>query len=294
MFPTQHGNRPRQMKKREAQKQDSGSEPVGDRAKPTKTTVVFLYDNDTHWNLNYLEAFREKIKSYRERYENVFLLYAGDMFIRHRHRWPEDTMAYYEERSAFMVDTMNTLGYDAATLGNHELYYYGTVTRRVLERAEFPLLVANVDIKTDRLPVTIRPHLILETGAGHRVAVVGLSEIPDLEGLHRLDLFETARVQAEELREKADILVALTHISYPRDRELASKVPEYDLIIGGHSHTPMEKTEVVNSVQIAQAGGVPGHLPVDGSLPKYLGRVKLILENEHLVERDTKLYCFGD
>src|SRR5207248_1128323 len=67
------------------------------------------------------------------------------------------------------------------------------------------------------------------------------------------DPIAAARRQVEELRPRIDVLVALTHISFRRDQELARACPEVDLVIGGHSHTDLEEPAWVGNVPVVQA-----------------------------------------
>lgn len=261
---------------------------------PVVETIVFLHDNDTHFNLNHREAFRARIEEIRSRNPDVFLLSAGDIFIRHPDRWPVKTREYYRERSRFMIEAMNKLGYDAATPGNHELDYIDHLTRESLELAKFPLLGANVEIATEALP-RLHPYVVLETSTRRTIAVLGLSVVNfRKEGVLARDPVETA-LEYVHLAREHDLFMALTHIGIRVDRALAERVPELDLIIGGHSHTLLPEAEHVNSVLVAQAGGVPGGHPVRDTLPKFLGEVTLTLENGRIVEKGGRVtILFGE
>lgn len=64
----------------------------------------------------------------------------------------------------------------------------------------------------------------------------------------------TAVRLAKELRPHVDCLIALTHIGISKDRELAQQTDLFDLILGGHSHTVLEKPEIVAGTPIFQTG----------------------------------------
>jgi 2',3'-cyclic-nucleotide 2'-phosphodiesterase (5'-nucleotidase family) len=68
------------------------------------------------------------------------------------------------------------------------------------------------------------------------------------------DPLETAAALVPELRPKADLLVALTHIGLQQDRELAQRVPGVDIIVGGHTHALLKDPEIAGSTAIVQAG----------------------------------------
>lgn len=256
---------------------------------PVITTVVLLHDNDTHFDFNYIEAFSAKVESIREQFANVYLLNAGDIFVRHADRWAEpNDVAYYRERSAFMITTMNAVGFDACTLGNHELFYIEGYTREALELAEFPLLSANIRLDTDKLP-PLKPYVVFETDNGLSLAVLGLSRANRRPGIEVLDFIETAREYAH-LADEHDLFVALTHIGLRTDRELAETMPELDVIIGGHSHNVLGEGERVNGVLIGMAGGAPHQ--EDPERPKYLGKIRVTLENGRVIDKTARVFIF--
>lgn len=261
---------------------------------PGSETVVFLHTNDHHFDINLYEEFEAKIEEIRQQYHNVYLLDAGDIFVRHPHRWnengvPREDVAWYRERAIRMVQTMNTLGYDAMTLGNHEFDYIQDHTLAALNMANFPLLSANVEVTTTLLP-TPQSHIMLRTKAGHQIAVLGLSVTSgSKEGVKENNIVETAR-QYIELREESDIFLALTHIGLANDVVLAESFPELDIIIGGHSHHLIKEAVLVNGVLVAQAGGNP-HVVSDDH-PVYLGKVIVTLENGIITSKKGHVIVF--
>ncbi|MBM4029494.1 MAG: hypothetical protein FJ280_29470, partial [Planctomycetes bacterium] len=132
------------------------------RKPPARTTVVLLHDNDMHFNFNPCEAFAAKIEEVRRRYDNVFLLNAGDVFIRYPERWTDPRPQYYAAQSQAMIAAMNSFGYDAMTLGNHDLDYVDRLTRAALDQARFALLGANIEVTTEHLP-QLKPFTVLKT-----------------------------------------------------------------------------------------------------------------------------------
>lgn len=221
----------------------------------------------------------------------MFLLNAGDIFIRHRHRWPEPEPEHYLRRARSMIQTMNDLGYDVMTAGNHELHYTEDFTRQALEFAEFPILAANIRIDTDRLP-KMKPYTILETDTRYTLAILGLSVVNfQAEGVAATDPIETARDYLH-LTGENDLFIGLTHLGVSTERRLAREVPEFDVIVGGHSHALLNPAENIGGVLVAQAGGVPRGHPVHESLHKYLGKVVITLENGRVVEKSGTVETF--
>jgi hypothetical protein len=253
---------------------------------PVKETIVILHTNDHHFSISNLEELTTAITEIRSKYENVFLLSAGDIFVRHPMRWvlngtlmrnPE----WFGERSMLMVTTMNDLGYDAMTLGNHELDYREPYSRLALEASQFPLLAANYDITTDKLPV-VEDYVIFKTSTARKIAVLGLTTGGGKDGVKERGLNSTVK-QHIFLRDSAEVFVALTHIGLKRDYVLAGDFPQFDVIVGGHSHDLLETAVLSNSVLIAHAGGNP-HFASD-QYPVYLGKIVLTLENGIITEK---------
>ncbi|MDY0170214.1 MAG: PQQ-binding-like beta-propeller repeat protein [Thermoguttaceae bacterium] len=258
---------------------------------PVRTTIVLLHDNDMHFNFNHREAFAAKVGEVRSRCENVFLLNAGDVFIRDPDRWNDPRPEYYSEQSQAMIAAMNSFRYDAMTLGNHELAYIDDLTRAALDQARFPLLAANIEVTTEHLPQP-KPFVVLEASDGVTVAVLGLAVASPKEGVRRLDPLGVAR-EYEHLREKHNVLVGLTHLGFSTDSRLAEAMDVFDVIIGGHSHTLLEEAVLVNGVLIAQAGGTPSTTPAHPDRPKYLGEIVLVLEDGKVVEKRGHVHTFA-
>lgn len=263
---------------------------------PVIETIVFLHTNDHHFDINLQDELKEKITEIRDNYPDVFLFDAGDILVRHAHRWiVNDTLVkdleWYAQRSVQMVDSMNGLGYQAMTLGNHELDYKELYTGRALEAADFPLLSANMEITTEALP-SPKSHVSFNTHTGRNINVLGLSVASgNPAGIRQKDIFETA-AEYMYLREESDIFVALTHIGLRNDARLAEEFPLLDIIIGGHSHHLIEEAVLVNEVLIAQAGG--NRHEVSDQHPVYLGKITVKLENGHITHKKGYVIFIGD
>ncbi len=251
---------------------------------PVTEKIVFLHNNDLHF-----------IEEIRTQYDDVYLFNAGDIFVRHPHRWIdngtlEDT-AWYAERAKYMIHKMNELGFDLMTLGNHELAYIDNHTGLALKKARFPLLAANFEITTDKLP-PLAPYSILETSTLRHIAVLGLSyDNTKKEGVLELDLNETINKYIP-LKDNADAFLLLSHRGLMEDKAIAEKFPQFDAIIGGHSHDLLEKAVLINSVLIAQAGGNP-HV-VSNEHPVYLGIVIFTLVNGKISDKDGRVIRIDD
>jgi 2',3'-cyclic-nucleotide 2'-phosphodiesterase/3'-nucleotidase len=168
-----------------------------------------------------------------------------------------------------MAGALNFLGYDAGTIGNHDIEAGHAVYDRLVKRYKFPLLAANaVNIATGK--PYFKPFTIIEKN-GIKVAVLGLitPSIPDwlppelYSGIEFRDMLETARFYMPLiLNEKPDVVVGLFHSGWDdrgdQAREgsqndengtsaIAWNVPGFDVIMCGHSHNVVNKN-FVNSV----------------------------------------------
>lgn len=265
----------------------SGSSPsvasVPDSLAAEPHRVVFLHDNDHHFHRNFPSEVEAWIRGVREAGERVYLVNAGDVLVRHRDRWPEGAHeVWYLERGRQLMRWMNHLGYDAMTLGNHDLFAVGEYTREIMDGAEFPLLSANVQVDTPSLP---RPeaYTVLSGGSGEvSIALLGLSVVNAQDGveLTQQDPVEAAG-EYVHLTESYDAVVLLTHIGHRQDLELAQAHPWVTAILGGHSHTLVPRAIRENGVLVAQAGGHSHiHRP---EAPMWMGTVVLEFIDGHLV-----------
>ena len=156
------------------------------------------------------------------------------------------------------IEIMNAMGYDAFTPGNHEFNYGQEVLAQRIADAKFPTLMANVS-KNGSLFAGYSA-LIKEVN-GIKVGIIGLvaEETPivthpkNVEGLTFRDPITIAKHTVKSVRPEVDILIALSHLGYAKDQELAMAVPEFDVIVGGHSHTRLETAQEVNGVILVQA-----------------------------------------
>jgi len=231
-----------------------------DLKKTTKITI--LHTNDTHSNIDAFPANHAKyanlggvsrrhelIQKIRSQEENVLLLDAGDIF--------QGTPYFNRFGGVLEMKLMSHLGYDAATMGNHDFDGGLDGFLKAKEFANFPFLCSNYDFTNTILDGQTKSHHIFEKG-GLKIGVFGLgialnglvSELQFKETKH-LDPIEMAQESIKKLKEaKVDMIICLSHLGYEyatekiSDRKLAQKTDGIDLIIGGHTHTFLEKPTV--------------------------------------------------
>jgi 2',3'-cyclic-nucleotide 2'-phosphodiesterase/3'-nucleotidase len=210
------------------------------------------------------------------------------------------------------IAALNTLGYDAATLGNHEFNYGLDFLDRALEGAEFPYVSANLvrgtELAADATQddTYVEPYRIIEKelidGAGNshtiRIGVIGFlpPQIMTWDATHLTgkvvvrDIVETAEAYVPLMREQgADIIVALSHSGidaepYVSGMENASYhlagVEGIDVVLTGHSHLvfPSETYDGIEGIDVA-AGTIQGKPAVmAGFWGSHMGLVDLLLE----------------
>jgi 2',3'-cyclic-nucleotide 2'-phosphodiesterase/3'-nucleotidase len=169
----------------------------------------------------------------------------------------------------FVAEVMNYMGYDAGTVGNHDVETGHAVYDRLVKAYNFPLLAANaIDIKTDK--PYFKPYQIIEK-EGIKIAVFGLvtPAIPNwlphelYSGIEFKDMVETARKWMPViLNENPDLVVGLFHSGWDRtggklqntdnlnengSATVAYNVPGFDIIFNGHDHK-LANEKFVNSV----------------------------------------------
>jgi 5'-nucleotidase len=188
---------------------------------------------------------------------NVLLLDAGDQF--------QGTLFYTHYKGQAAAQVMNRLGYDAMAVGNHEFDDGPVVLARFAKRIKFPLLSSNTDISADtHLAGLVAPWAVIERG-GERVGVIGLTteETPNISSPGpdiRFSKVARALKDAVASIEKMGInkIIALGHVGYGRDMEMARTIDGIDIIVGGHSHTFLSNDDPgLSSGDPAAAGPYP-------------------------------------
>ncbi len=256
--------------------------------------LTILHTNDVHSYIDPFAADHPKypgkggvarraalIESIRRENPNVLLVDAGDIFQ------GTPYFNYYGGELEFRL--MSMMKYDAATLGNHDFDNGIDGFAAQLPHAEFDFVSANYDFSKTILDGRVKPYRIFNKG-GIKVGVFGIGI--ELTGLVNpkhyketvyLNPVEVAQEMADVLRrEQCDLVICLSHLGYKyadpdkiSDVKLAGMTHGIDLIIGGHTHTFLDKPVTVkndkgNDVLINQTGCYGVNL---GRVDFYLDRV---------------------
>lgn len=186
------------------------------------------------------------IKEIRSKHPDVLLFDCGDI--------SQGTPYYNLFQGEVEVKTMNLMRYDAMVIGNHEFDFGLDNMARLFRMANFPIICSNYEVTGTALEGLVKPYLLLERN-GLKIGVFGLA--PKLEGLVQADKCEgvvykdpvkVAQEMADflKLKEDCDAVICLSHLGLHSadgvsDENVASKTRYIDIILGGHSHTFMEK-----------------------------------------------------
>lgn len=150
-------------------------------------------------------------------------------------------------------------GCDAGTIGNRESHVLKSAFLAKLKGALHPLVCANLHAKKGPDPL---PGSIVLDACGLKVGIVGVM-VPMVTSRMKTQAASAylwdqpvpvAVSLAASLRPQVDLLIALTHIGLKKDFVLAEATTEFDLILGGHSHSVLTRPEVVNGTPICQGG----------------------------------------
>ncbi|UJR07924.1 hypothetical protein I4U23_012207 [Adineta vaga] len=174
----------------------------------------------------------------KEENSNTFTLLAGDLIS------PSALSTAIVNGTALngkqMIATMNTLGLDYMTFGNHEFDYNHNELLLRMNESKFTWISTNVfQMNSSKSIGTSLTHKIL-TIDGVRILIIGLTVPSNLTYARFIDQASLINYIRQFLTQfpngTYDVLVALTHLDIAQDIELAAKIPQIDLILGGHEH----------------------------------------------------------
>ena len=224
--------------------------------------ITILHTNDVHSHIDPFPADHPRnanmggaarraalSENIRKEEANVLLLDAGDIFQ------GTPYFNYYGGELEFKL--MSMMQYDLATMGNHDFDNGIEGFYAQLPHAKFDFVSANYDFKNTILHDIVKPYKIFKKG-GLKIGVFGLGV--ELDGLVDKKMYketvyndpvEVAQDMARILKEeqKCDLVICLSHIGFNykndpdkiSDLKLAKKTKNIDLIIGGHTHTFLDK-----------------------------------------------------
>ena len=263
--------------------------------------ITILHTNDVH---SHIEAFgpdegrnaglggvarrASLVEKIRQDNPNTLLLDAGDIF--------QGTPYFNFYGGELEFKLMSKLKYDAATIGNHDFDNGIDGLYAQLPHADFDFLISNYDFSNTIMDGKTKDYKVYMKD-GIRIGVFGLGI--ELQGLVNDNLYketkylnpieiatDMSRILKEE--ENCDLVICLSHLGYEysgsnkiSDIKLAKATENIDLIIGGHTHTFLEKP----TVETNKAGK---NVLVNqvGCYGLYLGRVDFYLDSDKNIKSD--------
>lgn len=264
--------------------------------------IVILHTNDTHSQIEPLPPSDKKapdmggvvrrkalIDSVRQAEKNVLLVDAGDVL--------QGTPYFTIYKGEVEMMTMNRMGYDAGTLGNHEFDNGIDSLASLLKKANYDIISSNYDVSGTPLEGIIKPYIIKEIG-GLKIGILALTVDPEnliskknYDGIKFIDPIESANCTASKLKkEGADIIVALSHLGYVpeegsgrvKDPDIAANSTDIDIIIGGHSHTVINPDDPDNPYpyKVANKNGKEVIISQTGKSGAYVGCITIPFTKE--------------
>ena len=227
--------------------------------------LFILHTNDIHGHieaheLGGLERVAAAVKTLRSAFgDQVILLDGGDTSL--------GTPLSGTFQGKPTAEIMAAMKYDAIAIGNHEFNWGKDTMRKLTTAMKSPVLCANLVTK-DGSPAPY-PAFTKFQRNGINIGVIGLvtddtyrrAPVEATAGWEFLTPQQAVRSHLPLIGE-VDLLISLNHIGLDVDRKLAHQVPEIDVIVGGHSHTPLHSVVTENETPIVQAGCYARHLGV--------------------------------
>ena len=232
------------------------------------------------------------IESIRQENPNVLLLDAGDIFQ------GTPYFNYYGGELEFKL--MSMMKYDASTIGNHDFDNGIQGLYAQMPHAKFEFISSNYDFKNTVMDGFVKPYKIYNKN-GIKVGVFGLGI--ELDGLVDKQMYKETvynnpveiaqdMVRILKKEQKCDLVICLSHLGYKYNKEdqdkisdlkLAELTADIDLIIGGHTHTFLDKPTIVKN-----ADGKEVLVNQVGCYGINLGRIDFYLDNNKSKSHQAK------
>jgi 5'-nucleotidase len=173
-----------------------------------------------------------------EREPNLLVLMIGDFLS------PSAIGATTGDAGLHMIEALNVVGLTHATVGNHEFDVSESDLKLRIAESKFQWLVSNVKNVVNGVPVPFEHvienevfELVNAAGEKARVALIGVClDMAKKSWLAYQNPVESAREQIAKLEGKADVFLAMTHLTMGEDHTLGIQVPRLDVLFGGHEH----------------------------------------------------------
>ncbi|GAO31710.1 bifunctional metallophosphatase/5'-nucleotidase [Geofilum rubicundum] len=281
--------------------------PMGSRAFSgnKETRLVILHTSDVHSHIDPMPmnhtrfpgmgGFAQRaaiVNKIRKENDHVLLLDSGDIF--------QGTPYFNFYEGSLELKLMTKMGYDAATIGNHEFDNGLESLNHQLQHAGFPFVSANYSFENTPLAGKIAPWLIINRGPV-KVGITGLGIDPErlvapsnYKGMVWSDPISVGDATAEKLKKEhgCDLVIALSHLGLKMNKgrkddfQLAAESKHIDIILGGHTHTFLDEPIVETN-----AAGKEILILHSGQNGVRMGRIDLVfskdLNNQQVYQIET-------
>jgi 5'-nucleotidase len=230
-------------------------------------TLYVLHSSDTHSRIDPIESKQSVrnanmggvarkagfVDQFRKQHPDMLLFDCGDI--------SQGTPYYNMYQGEVEIKAMNLMKYDAMTIGNHEFDFGLDNMARLFKMANFPVICSNYDFEGTVLEGLVKPYVVIKRN-GLKIGLFALC--PELEGLvqqskcegivyHKPAAVANRMVMILREQEKCDVVICLSHLGIvPNpgvndvyDNVVVPQTHGIDLVLGGHTHTFLEKPERV-------------------------------------------------
>ncbi|TWW12970.1 multifunctional 2',3'-cyclic-nucleotide 2'-phosphodiesterase/5'-nucleotidase/3'-nucleotidase [Dellaglioa algida] len=244
--------------------------------------ITILHTNDIHSHLENWPKIRRFLQSEKINLEKqgqtVLTFDIGDAIDR-VHPLSEAT------NGKANIELMNTVKYDAVTIGNNEgIGNSRSQLQHLYDDAKFDIILDNVvDEEADSRPSWANEYKLMETAAGTKIGIIALTApFPmtyEMNGWESNQIDTVLPALLKKLVGKVDVIILLSHLGLGVDRKVAQKYPQIDIILGGHSHHLLKSGEIVNESLLAAAG----------KWGMYIGEVSIELEGHNIIKKNAQV-----
>lgn len=239
-----------------------------------KEYINLLHTNDLHSHFENWPRLSRLLKQPQVPDSSVFKIDLGDFMDR------EAPLTEWTNGHA-NVELLNQAKYDLVTIGNNEgITNNKQQLNHLFDKANFKVTLANLqDLLTKKQPIWAEPIHYFKTERGTTLGFIGLTAPMPLTyepfGWQVLDPVQCLEKWLPVMEQTADIIIVLSHLGLPMDREVAKKFNQIDCILGSHTHHLLPQGELEQGVLLAAAG----------RYGEYLGKVTFCLEAGQLISK---------
>ena len=243
--------------------------------------LKILHTNDIHSNFQNFTKVASLIAQHKD--GNTIILDGGDFA-------DFKSIELQGTRGMAAIELLESVGYDALTIGNNEMFNGIDTLEHMASNSPFPFISNNL-LKKDKTKVNgVVPSAIL-TKNGLRILITGSS--PDLDvfndglGVHILSYKKAIAEEIKRNEGNYDICILLSHIGTAADEAIAQEIPEIDVIISAHDHKLYAQAKVVNGTIMNSAGNYGEHVGIV-ELEVIDGKVSLV-HSETIATKEAEI-----